>query len=109
MAETYTLSTDIGKVRLYAKDTNVSNVALTDAEWQVFIDGAPSNNLRLAAAWGLRTIAFDTARMGRWMEAKVAVDAAANMAVTLAEWLEEQAALVDGEGGTGQTVLFEVF
>jgi len=107
MADTYSLSTDIGKVRLYAQDTNINASALTDAEWQVFIDGAANNNLRLAAAWGLRTMAFDTARMGRWMEAKVAVDAAANMAVTLAKWLEEQAASVDAVE-SGQVVLFEV-
>ena len=107
MADTYDLTTSIGKVRLYAQDTNINASALTDAEWQIFITNAASSNLRLAAAWGLRTMAFDTARMGRWMEAKVAVDAAANMAVTLAEWLEEQAASVD-DVASGQEVLFEV-
>ncbi|MBT9173442.1 MAG: hypothetical protein DDT21_01843 [Syntrophomonadaceae bacterium] len=96
MTITYVLSTNIGKVRLYANDTNVSNAAFSDGELQVFIDGSPSNNLRRAAAWALRTLAFDTARMGRWAEAKVAVDAAASMAVQLAAWLEEQAASVDG-------------
>ena len=100
MTTTYTLSTSIGKVRLYANDTNVSNVAFTDEELQVFIDGAPSSNLRLAAAWALRTLAFDTARQGRWMEAKVAVDAAAEMARKLAEWLEKQAASIDGVAPT---------
>lgn len=96
MATTYNTANDIGKVRLYANDTNISNAAFNDEELQVFIDGSPSNNLRLSAAWALRTLAFDTARMGRWAEAKVNVDAAASMAVELAEWLEEQATSVDG-------------
>lgn len=96
MTATYVLSSSIGKTRLYAKDTNVSGAAFTDEEWQVFIDGSPSSNLRLAAAWALRTLSFDIARMGRWAEAKVSVDAAASMAVKLAAWLEEQAASVDG-------------
>ena len=96
MTTTYVLSNSIGKTRLYANDTNVSNAAFTDEELQVFIDASPSSNLRLAAAWALRTLAFDTARMGRWMEAKVGNDATADMAVKLAKWLEEQAAAVDG-------------
>lgn len=96
MAETYNTANSIGKVRLYSKDTNISSVAFTDVEWQVFIDGSPSSNLRLAAAWGLRTLAFDTARSGRWIEAKVSAIAPSTVAIQLAEWLEEQAASVDG-------------
>lgn len=96
MATTYNTANDIGKTRLYANDTNISNAAFTDEELQVFINASPSSNLRRAAAWALRTLAFDTARMGRWAEAKVSVDAAATMAVKLAEWLEEQAQAVDG-------------
>lgn len=96
MATTYVLTNDIGKVRLYANDTNADNAAFTDEELQVFIDNSPSSNLRLAAAWALRTLAFDTARMGRWAEAKVNSDAAANMAEKLAKWLEQQAESVDG-------------
>jgi hypothetical protein len=96
MTTTYNLANNIGKTRLYANDTNVSNAAFTDEELQVFIDASPSSNLRRAAAWALRTLAFDTARMGRWAEAKVDADAAADMAVKLAKWLEEQAQTVDG-------------
>lgn len=96
MATTYNLTNSIGKVRLYANDTNVSNAAFTDEELQVFIDNSPSSNLRLAAAWALRTLAFDTARMGRWAEAKVSNDAAADHAAKLAKWLEQQAESVDG-------------
>lgn len=96
MTITYNLANSIGKVRLYAQDTNTSNAAFTDEELQVFIDASPSSNLRMAAAWALRTLAFDTARQGRWMEAKVAVDAASEMAKKLAMWLEEQAASIDG-------------
>ena len=110
MAVTYVTSYDIGKVRLYAQDTNISNAAFIDGELQVFIDASPSSNLRLAAAWALRTLAFDTAREGRWMEAKVAVDAAAEMARKLAEWLEEQAELVDGiDAGSGSSYLVPLF
>lgn len=96
MTITYNLANSIGKVRLYAQDTNTSNAAFTDEELQVFIDASPSSNLRMAAAWALRTLAFDTARQGRWMEAKVGVDAAAEMAKKLAMWLESQAAAIDG-------------
>jgi len=96
MATTYNTGNNIGKVRLYANDTNVSNAAFTDEELQVFIDAAPSNNLRIAAAWALRTLAFDTARQGRWAEARVMVDAAAMEARKLADWLESQAASIDG-------------
>jgi len=96
MAATYTLSTDIGKVRLYASDTNIANTAFSDEEWQIFIDNAQGSNLRLAAAWGLRTLARDLARLGHWKDAGVSNDAAADMAVTLAEWLEQQALAVDG-------------
>lgn len=96
MATTYDTTNDIGKVRLYANDTNIANAAFTDEELQVFIDGSPSSNLRLAAAWALRTLAFDTARLGRWAEAKVSVDAAAMEARKLADWLEKQAASIDG-------------
>lgn len=96
MPTTYDTSNNIGKVRLYANDTNVSNAAFTDEELQVFIDQSPSSNLRLAAAWALRTLSFDTARQGRWAEAKVSVDAAASVAMKLAAWLEEQAQSVDG-------------
>ena len=96
MTTTYDTANDIGKTRLYANDTNVSNAAFTDEELQVFIDQSPSNNLRLAAAWALRTLSFDTARQGRWAEAKVSVDAAAETARKLAAWLEKQAMAVDG-------------
>ena len=113
MTVTYNTANDIGKVRLYAQDTNVSSastVAFTDEELQVFIDNSPSSNLRLAAAWALRTLAFDTSREGRWMEAKVAVDAAAEMAKKLAMWLEEQAESVDGiDPGSAASYLVSPF
>jgi hypothetical protein len=96
MTFTYTLSTDIGKARLYSGDTNSGNAAFSDEELQIFIDGSTSSNVRLASAWALRSLALDTARMGRWAEAKVDADAAADMAVELAEFLESQASSVDG-------------
>jgi len=100
MTATYVLTNSIGKVRLYAQDTNTDEPAFEDEELQVFIDVAPSNNLRLAAAHALRSLAFDTARRGRWVEAKVSVDAAAEVAIKLAEWLEKQAGDVDGVSPT---------
>ena len=96
MTTTYTLSTDIGKVRLYTGDNNTSNAVFSDEELQIFIDNAASSNLRLAAAWALRTLARDAARRGIWAEARVNRDAGADEAVRMAKWLEAQAAAVDG-------------
>lgn len=96
MTATYVLSTSTGKVRLYANDTNTANTAFSDEEWQVFIDQSQDSNLRLAAAWGLRTLARDLARLGNWKEAGVSNDAAADEAIRLAKWLEGQAKIVDG-------------
>lgn len=88
------------KVRLYARDTNVDRAAFSDEEWDVFIADAPSDNLRLAAAWGLRAMAVDMARLGKWKDTSAGVDAAADEARALAGWLESQATIVDGVSGT---------
>lgn len=110
MAATYNLLSssttvvDRSKVRLYARDTNVDRAVFDDIEWDTFIAASPSGNLRLAAAWGLRSLAVDTARLGKWKDAGVASDAAAEEARLLAEWLEGQAQSVDGEGGTAISV-----
>lgn len=96
MAVTYILTADTGRVRLYANDTNTSQPAFTDEEWQVFLDQSQENNPKLAAAWGLRTLARDIVRLGHWKEAGVSADAAANEAIRLAIWLEKQAHEVDG-------------
>lgn len=102
MAATYDLNSPVtavanrSRVRLYARDVNMDRAAFEDEEWDVFIADAPSSNLRLAAAWGLRSVALDIARLGKWKDAGVSSDAAATQAVDLAKWLEMQAASTDG-------------
>jgi hypothetical protein len=62
MATTYSLSTDIGKCRLLASDTNVHNAIWDDDEWQAFLD-FEGQSVLLAAALGLDTMAGDAAKV----------------------------------------------
>ncbi len=61
MADTYDLTTDIGKVRLKIADTNTASFIFTDAEIQVFID--ESGDLHNAAAMALYANAADSGRL----------------------------------------------
>jgi len=53
----YDPSTDAGKVRLLITDTDTTNEIFTDVEINTFISMAAENDIRLAAAEALETIA----------------------------------------------------
>lgn len=59
---TYDPSTNVGKVRLYIQDTDVSDAKFNDAEINVFITEAGSGKLRAAAGLALLTWAAGLAR-----------------------------------------------
>jgi len=59
---TYDPSTNVGKVRLYIQDTEVSNAKFNDAEINIFITEAGSGKLRAAAGLALLTWAAGLAR-----------------------------------------------
>jgi len=59
---TYDPSTNVGKVRLYIQDTEVSNAKFKDAEINIFITEAGSGKLRAAAGLALLTWAAGLAR-----------------------------------------------
>ena len=63
MADTYDITNDIGKVRLYIQDTDTADTVFSDGEVQVFIDATAS--LRYAAAMALRTMSSSTARLAK--------------------------------------------
>jgi hypothetical protein len=58
----YELTTDIGKTRLFATDTDVQDAIFFDEELQVFLD-ATGDAPMLAAAMALETIASDAAKL----------------------------------------------
>lgn len=62
MTLTYDLTTSIGKTRLYATDTDLSNAIFSDDELQVFLDGTGDAPM-LAAAMALDTLAGDAAKL----------------------------------------------
>ena len=62
MATTYDLSTDRGKCRLLASDTNVHDAIFEDDEWDAIL-AMESDNVYLAAALGLDTMAGDAAKV----------------------------------------------
>jgi len=64
MTATYDLSTDIGKARLYSKDTVVASPRFTDEEIQGFLD-MEGNDPRLAAAVSLELTATNQALLAR--------------------------------------------
>lgn len=59
MAFSYNLSEDVGKVRLLIPDRNPSDYVFDDVDIQAFLD--LEEDIRLAAALGLETIASDNA------------------------------------------------
>lgn len=103
MTFSYDLNTNVGKVRLYALDYNQSSYVFSDEEWTELIQSSPDQNLYLAAAWGLRIIANDLSRLGRWKDAGVGQDAAANQAIQLALYYEQKAAQESGVSPDGTT------
>jgi hypothetical protein len=60
MAFTYSLSTDIGKVRLLIPDRVSADAVFNDEEIETFL-GVEGDNVKLAAALALETIAADEA------------------------------------------------
>jgi hypothetical protein len=71
MAFTYDLSNDLGKLRLLIQDTDVSSAGAkavySDEELTFFLDQTKedSNNLYLAAAHALETLAAEKARLAK--------------------------------------------
>lgn len=55
---TYVIGTDVGKVRLLCRDTDVDNALFNDDEINAFL-AMESNDVRMAAALALETIAAD--------------------------------------------------
>ena len=69
MTATYDTGTDVGKVRLYIQDTDVSpesDAIFTDEEIQVFL--TEEGSVKSAAALGLETIASDKARLSMMLK-----------------------------------------
>ncbi len=67
MTATYDLATTVGQVRLQIGDTDVtpaSDAIFTDEEIQVFLD-ANSDNVLLASAQALESLAASTARLAK--------------------------------------------
>ncbi len=64
MATTYDLTTAVGQVRLQISDTDVADAIFSDEELQVFLD-ANSDDVLLASAQALRSIAASAARMAK--------------------------------------------
>lgn len=62
MTVTYDLSTAVGKCRLLAADTDVSQPVFSDEEWQAFLDWS-GENAHLAAASGLEAMATDASKV----------------------------------------------
>lgn len=63
MAFTYSLSTDVGKVRLKVADTNSAAYAFEDAEIQAFLD--EGGTVTKAAILAIQTLIMDAARRQR--------------------------------------------
>lgn len=103
MPTTYDITTDIGKVRLLCRDTDVLNAMFDDAEIQAFLD-LEGNNVKLAAAQALDTIASNEALVSKRIRlldldldgpavAKALRDAAASLRTQVAD------AQADAESG----------
>lgn len=67
MAFTYDLSTNRGKLRLRIGDTDSANQIFTDAEIDEFLS-TEGDNLNLAAAFGLETMASSAALLAKLEE-----------------------------------------
>ena len=66
MATTYDTATDIGKVRLYIGDTDITAALFTDEEIQVFLDQEGSINS--SAALALEVLASSEARLAQMIK-----------------------------------------
>jgi hypothetical protein len=64
MTATYDLSTNVGKTRLYSKDTSTVSPRFTDEEINAFL-AIENGNPRLAAAVSLELTAANTALMAK--------------------------------------------
>ena len=62
MSATYDLTTDRGKARLWAADTDTASYLFTDAEWDYFLTESESDPM-LAAAMALEIAATDAAKI----------------------------------------------